>query len=280
MFNKRNLIVLVIAIVIILGAVGLTYKLDGGKTSIGEAFSKEDVLKEVRKEFECTCGCGLSLDKCETDDPTCPVRPGIISEAGGLVEKGKSKEEIISILSGGSSGDPPLDLIDDDPVLGFENAPVTIVEFSDYQCPFCARFYLETFPKIKKEYIDTGKVRFIYRDFPLGFHEYAQKSAEASECADEQGKFWEYKGILFEKQAEWSSMGITKFRDYASELGLNREDFDYCLDNNIMAQEVQDDLADGGKSGVSGTPAFFIGGELISGAQPFEVFKQKIESLL
>lgn len=281
MFNRRNLLFLVFVAIIVFGVIGLVYGLNRGKSSVGEVFSQESVLEEVKKEFECTCGCGLNLEKCETDDPTCPVRPGIVSQAEDLAKEGKTKEEIIDILSGSSSSDLNIrSMIDDDPAIGSEDAPVTIVEFSDYQCPFCATFYLETFSRIKSEYVDTGKVKFVYRDFPLNFHQYAQKSAEASECADEQGKFWEYKDILFKRQAEWSSLGVDKLKDYASELKLDRERFDYCLDNNIMASEVQNDFADGKKYGVSGTPAFFIEGELISGAQPFEVFQQKIDSLL
>jgi protein-disulfide isomerase len=179
---------------------------------------------------------------------------------------------------GGSNA--PLSIEGDDPFLGSADAPITIVEFSDFQCPFCANFYLQTFPKIKQDYIDTGKVKFVYRDFPLNFHQYAQKSAEASECADEQGKFWEYKDILFTRQAEWSTGGIPKLKEYASMLSLDQESFDSCLDSGSMSEEVESDFADGRSLGVTGTPAFFINGELVSGAQPFSVFKQKIDSLL
>lgn len=170
--------------------------------------------------------------------------------------------------------------LDDDPYLGSEDAPITIVEFSDFQCPFCSRFYLDTFSQIKEQYIDTGKVKFVYRDFPLNIHQYAQKSAEASECADEQGKFWEYSDVLLQNQSEWSTIGIDKFKEYAGQLGLNQEEFNSCLDSDAMAQEVQNDFNQGRQYGVNGTPAFFVNGELISGAQPFSVFKQKIDSLL
>jgi len=170
--------------------------------------------------------------------------------------------------------------IDDDTVKGLDSAPVTIIEFSDYQCPFCSRFYSETLPKIDEKYIQTGKVKFVYRDFPLGFHEYAQKSAEASECSGEQGKFWEYHDLLFENQAEWSAQGIPKLKEYAGRLGLNRDRFDKCLDGGEMAEEVKKDLADGTRAGVEGTPAFFINGRPISGAQPFSVFEKIIEEEL
>lgn len=167
--------------------------------------------------------------------------------------------------------------IDDDPIKGNKNAPITIIEFSDYQCPFCTRAE-PTIKQVLETYKD--KVRFIYRDFPLGFHQYAQKAAEASECADEQGKFWEYHDLLFEKQSEWSSEGITKLKEYALNLGLDAKQFNECLDSGKMASEVQKDFNDGQQAGVSGTPAFFINGRLVSGAQPFSAFKQVIDEEL
>ena len=97
-----------------------------------------------------------------------------------------------------------VELVDDDDFKGDEDAPVTIVEWSDFECPFCTRFYTETLGKLEEKYINTGKVKFVYRDFPLGFHANAQKAAEAAECAGEQGKYWEMHDKLFEKQAEWS----------------------------------------------------------------------------
>jgi protein-disulfide isomerase len=150
--------------------------------------------------------------------------------------------------------------IDDDPVKGSKNAPITIVEFSDFQCPFCARFYAQTLPSIEENYIKTGKVKFIYRDFPLNFHQYAQKAAEAAECADEQGKFWEYHDILFQKQSEWSSAGVEKLKEYAQNLGLDTAKFNECLDSGKYTDEIQKDYSDGSNYGVTGTPTFFIMG--------------------
>ncbi len=163
---------------------------------------------------------------------------------------------------------------DDDPSIGSENASVTIVEFSDFQCPFCARA-VPTVKQILKEY--DGKVKIVYRDFPLGFHENAQKAAEASECADEQGKFWEYHDLLFENQGNLDAVSLKK---YAKDLKLNTSEFDACLDSGKYAAEVQKDASDGQSYGVSGTPAFFINGRLVSGAQPFENFKKIIDEEL
>jgi protein-disulfide isomerase len=135
-------------------------------------------------------------------------------------------------------------------------------------------------PQIEEKYIKTGKVRYVYRDFPLNFHQYAQKAAEAAECADEQRKFWEYHDILFQKQSEWVAVGESKFKEYAQQLDLDMQRFNQCLDSGKYASEVQKDYNDGLKYGVSGTPTFFINGIKIVGAQPYSVFEQIIEQEL
>ena len=164
--------------------------------------------------------------------------------------------------------------LDDDPMKGDENAPVTIVEFSDFQCPFCGKVE----PTVKQILdIYKGKVKLVYRDFPLNSHEFAQKAAEASECADEQDKFWEYHDKLFENQ---DALTIEDLKKYASGLELDTVKFNDCLDSGKYESEVQKDFEDGQKYGVSGTPAFFINGKLISGNQPFSVFQQIIEGEL
>ena len=167
--------------------------------------------------------------------------------------------------------------VDDDPVEGSENAPVTLIEFSDFECPFCGRFFQQTLPQIEENYIKTGKVRHVFRDFPLTFHQYAQKAAEASECADEQGKFWEYHDKLFENQ---NALDTGSLKQYAKDLGLDTAKFNSCLDSGKMTSEVQKDFSDGAQSGVSGTPTFFINGIQIVGAQPYSAFEQLIEQEL
>ena len=167
--------------------------------------------------------------------------------------------------------------VDDDPMKGDLNAPVTIIEFSEYQCPFCKKYVDETYQKIMEEYVDTGKVRYIFRDFPLGFHPNAKPAAIASECAHEQGKFWEYHDLLFENQ---NSLNLENYKKWAVDLGLDTEQFNGCLDSEKYKKEVEKDLADGQSYGVSGTPAFFVNGKMISGAQPFAAFKQAIEEAL
>jgi len=163
-----------------------------------------------------------------------------------------------------------------DHVRGNFNAPVTLVEFSDFECPFCGRAY-PTFQKILNDYPD--QVRLVYKQFPLtSIHPNSQKAAEASECASEQGKFWEYHDKLFDNQA--SGYSIDKFKQWAKELNLDSGKFDNCLDGGKYASKITADQQEGQAKGVNGTPATFVNGQLVSGAQPYENFKQIIDSLL
>lgn len=175
--------------------------------------------------------------------------------------------------------------VDDDDVLGDESATVTLIEFTDYECPFCGRHYNDTLSQIKANYIDTGKVKLVVRDYPLSFHPAAQKAAEATECAAEQGKFWEMHDKLFETQGAWGANAVTTFKSYAAELGLNASTFDSCLDNGDMAAEVAADMADGSAAGISGTPGFWIvsddgQSQSISGAYPYATFQAAFDSML
>ena len=165
--------------------------------------------------------------------------------------------------------------VDDDPALGEANAPVTIIEFSDYQCPFCGKFFTETEGQLRKEYVETGKVKLVYRDFPLEFHPEAEPAALAADCANEQGKFWEYHDLLFTNQAELSD---ANYKKWAADLGLDTTKFNTCYKKLKYLDEVKKDMADGQKYGVSGTPAFFVNGKMITGAQPYAIFKQEIDT--
>ena len=180
--------------------------------------------------------------------------------------------------------------IDDDPMIGNPNAPITIIEFSDFQCPFCNRFHSETFPLIQTNYIDMGKVNFVYRDFPItSIHPNAIPAALAAECADEQGKFWEYHDKIFENQGVWNKMEITNsiilFKEFASKLNLNQDQFNSCLDSGKYIEEVNNDLNDGRDYGVTGTPGFFIGNDKlgyvkVSGAKPYQSFQTVLDEVL
>jgi protein-disulfide isomerase len=165
--------------------------------------------------------------------------------------------------------------IGDDPMKGPADAPVTIVEFSDFQCPFCKRV-LPTLEQVLTTY--AGKIRLVFRDFPIvTIHPHAQRSAEAAHCAREQGKYWEYHDALFAAQEKFA---VTKLSEYAQSIGLDIAAFEQCLASNKYTAEIQKDIADGSQIGVTGTPAFFINGRLLSGAQPFEAFQRIIEEEL
>ncbi|HYO54424.1 thioredoxin domain-containing protein [Archangium sp.] len=157
---------------------------------------------------------------------------------------------------------------------GPENAPITIVEFSDFQCPFCSKA-IQTVEDVLKAY--PNQVRLVFRHFPLEFHKQAPKASEAALCAHDQGKFWEYHDTLFANQ---KALEVPALKGYAKQLGLDTAKFDKCLDSGEKASIVSADMADGQKVGVNGTPAFFINGVLLSGAQPFEEFKSVIDSEL
>jgi protein-disulfide isomerase len=165
--------------------------------------------------------------------------------------------------------------VGDDPVKGPAAAPVTIVEFSDFQCPFCSRVN-PTLKQIEETYGD--KVRIVFRDYPLlQIHPQAAKAAEAASCAAEQGKFWEMHDKLFANQQK---LAVADLKAHATELGLKAEEFNQCLDSGKKEAGWKKDLEEGTAYGINSTPAFFINGRLISGAQPFEAFKQLIDEEL
>ena len=170
-------------------------------------------------------------------------------------------------------------LLDDDPVLGDEDAPVTIIEFSDYECPFCARFYQQTIPQLKSQYIDTGKVKLVYRDFPLSFHPQAIPAAIAANCAGEQGKYYQYHDKVFSNGGAGGKTSVD-YERWAQEVGVNVAKWKTCLSDPKQRQEIQKDFTDGQQAGIQGTPGFFVNGQLVSGAQPFEVFQQIIDAEL
>ncbi len=184
--------------------------------------------------------------------------------------------------------------VDDDPVLGDKNAPVTLVEFSDYECPFCKKHFDQTYTQLKTKYIDTGKVKLVYRDFPLSFHDpMATKEAIAANCARKQGgdnAYFKFHDEMFKRTtSNGNGLNDEKIKTIAVDLGLNSGQFESCLQDKAMADEVKKDIADGGQAGVSGTPTFLIGkttsdgkvsGNLLVGAQPMSAFEAIIDQQL
>jgi protein-disulfide isomerase len=170
----------------------------------------------------------------------------------------------------------------DDHVLGNKDAKVTIVTYADFRCPFCERFYTQTEKQFITDYVNTGKARFIFRNFAF-LGQQSTWASEAAECAAEQGKYWEYYNWLFSNQAPesdldyYSKANLTK---YAGTVGLNTTQFAPCLNSDKYAKRVTDDSVSGKTAGVSGTPTTFINGQKIVGAQPYETFRSVIDGLL
>lgn len=170
-------------------------------------------------------------------------------------------------------------------VLGNPNAKVALIEFTDLQCPYCARFATTVFPELRRRYIDTGKVRFETYDMPLSFHRYAMAAAIAARCAGEQGKYWEFREAVFRNQVTLPS---GPYDDLARQFGLDLGRFDECRKNPRIEADVRADVALAQKNGFSSTPTFVVGrvieggipGELILGAQPLEFFVAKLDALL
>jgi protein-disulfide isomerase len=172
--------------------------------------------------------------------------------------------------------DPPRQMIAEagSPAKGPAGAPVEIIEFSDFQCPFCFRA-TPTIRQVMSTYGD--KVRLVYRHFPLPNHPNARSAAEAAACAAEQGKFWEYHDRLFADQSKLSQADL---KQSAAAVGLDAAKFDNCLDSHKLKAKVDEDVAAGQEAGIDGTPAFFINGRAISGAQPFDMFKRIVDEEL
>lgn len=207
----------------------------------------------------------------------------------------KELQEIKSLLQGRAAPPPPEPLnvvlnLKGDPFKGEKNATVTLVEFSDYQCPFCARHVRETLPPLEREFIATGKIKYVFRNFPIAsIHPLAFKAHEAAHCSGEQEKYWEMHDRLF---ANSKALGAKDLSQHAQALALDLPKFQECLASGKHAEKIRTDLAEGQTAGVKGTPTFFLGltepnetqqitaVKIIRGAQPYAAFKQAIESLL
>lgn len=179
------------------------------------------------------------------------------------------------------------DMSDDDAFLGDEDAPVTLVEFSDFQCPYCRSFYNGAYSEIKKNFVDTGKVKIVYRDYPLSFHEGAFPAALAAECARDQGGneiYFAMHDMIFDGQNALGS-GTVKIPEedllaYAQSLDLDMSEFGECYDGEKFKDEIYKDQADGQSIGINGTPGFVLDGQIISGAQPYSVFEEALNAAL
>lgn len=185
----------------------------------------------------------------------------------GAQAQSVTKEEVLRYLSDGG------------PSRGSDKAGVTLIEFSDFQCSFCRKFWQNTLPPINRKYIKNGRLRFIYRHFAiLGRPSVA--AAHGAECAGEQGKFWPYHDRLFTEALSPLAFTQKKLTAYAQDLKLDAKRFDQCLESEKYAKKVKGETAMAAFLGARGTPAFFLNGRLIAGAQPFKVFAEAIEKEL
>jgi len=184
-------------------------------------------------------------------------------------------------------------LVADAPVLGNKNAQVTLIEFVDYECPFCKRFFDQTLPDIKKTYIDAGKLKLVMRNFPLSFHQNAHKESQAALCARDQGGdsiYFKFHDEVFKRTtSNGTGLALDQLPKIANDIGIDGNKLQNCLTEEKYKAKVDQDIAEGTKAGVNGTPSFFVGkstsgseidGQIIVGAQPFSAFQPTIDNLL
>jgi len=217
----------------------------------------------------------------------------LIEQQEEILKELRQIRQLLERLAGQQPSQRPAQVVDErvklPAVTGFSlgkpDAPVTIVEYTDLQCPFCKRFNDMTFADLKKNYIDTGKVRFVTKDFPLDFHPFAMKAAAASRCGGEQGKFWEVRKVLVTNA---DKLGDDMIAGTARDLKLDMKKFQACVGRPDVQAGIQKDLQEGSAAGVNGTPTFVIGatsaaemdGVRLVGAQPLAAFEAKIKQLL
>lgn len=229
------------------------------------------------------------------------ISSGVVDLKGGGLRKGNTAQnqitasaapQVAAVDDTQPSGPVKVSL-DDDPVLGDKNAPVTLVEYSDYECPFCKRHFTQTHSELVKNYIDTGKVKLVFKDLPLSFHQNAHKEAEAANCAKEQGgdvAYYKFHDEMFTKTtSNGTGLSIEELPTLAQNVGLNGNQLKSCLDSGKYKDEVDKDLADATKYGANATPTFFVGksdqsgtieGTQLVGAQPYSAFQTAIDQLL
>lgn len=238
-----------------------------------------------------TCSSGLSVDVYGTELQQDDLKKALDSLNETQKAILKELQDIKKLLAAPRPAadtlpDAPID-ITREPFRGATNAKVALIEFSDFQCPFCGKYDRETYPQLIKDYVDTGRVKYVWRDYPLDFHQDAGKAAEAARCARDQGRFWEMHDRLFANQ---QTIAATDLPKYAEALQLNAPTFQQCLDSGRYTADIQKAITDANGLGISGTPSFFIGvvqpngtvkaAKKLVGAQPYATFKAAIDSLL
>ncbi len=229
------------------------------------------VLNTVAGPCDPCTDAGLSLATCaKAKGDICENMSGLLARAARLAGEGKSAEQISEAVSY-VAGWAPVDL-SGSPRKGVASAPIVVVEYSEYQCPFCRRAQ-ETMAQLEEKYGD--QVSFVFKHFPLAKHTQAKPAAIASIAADRQGRFWEYKHALFEHQKDLRTDGI--FEKIAEEVGLNMDQFRKDIADPEIEKQIQADVAQAKKLGVTGTPCFFVNGYKLKGAKPLDAFVDVID---
>ncbi|MFH1538485.1 MAG: thioredoxin domain-containing protein [bacterium] len=250
-----------------------------------DAAQKEKILEGLKTSFICPSS-NASIAEALAEGLDCPVGTQLLEIAEVLLDAGWPEDKVKSVTNNFKQGRDLSFFVVDRPALGDKDAPVTMVEFTDMQCPYCGRYFNQTFSTLKTEYVDTGKLRYYQLNLPLPFHQFAQKGAEALYCANEEGKYWDLRAIEFTNQ---KALSVEDIKKYAKELGLKEENFNACLDSSRYAAKVGEDMRLANQAGISGTPGFVIAvsrtdgkirGNIVSGAQPTETFKAAIEGAL
>lgn len=221
-----------------------------------------------------------------------PAALGLAALVALLAAGCRSSDSAARVPHGGASAvaagqvDMPHDSISDRAdrgrIQGDPNARVWIVEASDFQCPFCKSFHDETYPQILRDYVKPGKVRIAYLNFPLGMHPHAEQAAEAAMCASVQDRFWQMHDSLFASQPRWAERADATpvFDSLAAEVGVDTSTWHRCTQTHATRALIEADKARSAANGVNSTPSFFIGSQLIAGAQPYANFKAAIDSAL
>ena len=224
---------------------------------------------------------GAALIGCTSRESS--ARP---SAAGGADSSSgtsaKAPAPLLANATGDSAGQAQRQLADRSRILGDQSARVWMVEVSDFQCPYCARFHRETFAELRAAYIATGKVKLAYVNFPLAVHQHAWPAAEAALCAGAQGKYWEMHDALFTTQEKWAELPNAEpmFDSLARSVGVPAPAYRKCMSDHVMRALVQQDFDRSKESGVGSTPTFFLGDTAILGAYPTPVFRRALDSAI
>lgn len=233
---------------------------------------KSAYTNDVKKILENVSDQGeVSVTAGDTTQPTLTETEAVKNQIVLI----KQKYEGVKMFNGSTT---------ETPYLGEANAPVTMTEYSDFQCPFCVTFFRKTLPSVMTDYVKTGKVKFEYKDFPISKHIHAANAAIATHCAGEQEAYWYMHDLIFENQTQWAKndaeTGQKIFLSYAQALGLDGEKFATCQASDTYNTKIQADFNEGVKKGIDGTPGFDIEGEIVIGAEKYAAFDKIFKTQL